>query len=116
MKEEYNVAEEIRSESKVAGKVFISDFAFLSVYYMMMYMLNIYVHGVLMLPYAVFVVVTGIVMTMPSPFNPKKKIYQSCIIYLRKNKTVYKPLKNYSVRKQMEILRKQAEVEYENKR
>lgn len=53
----------------------------------------------------IFSGVTGIVLTLPSPFNRKRKLYTSIILYLQKDRVVYRPALNVSVYKKMESLR-----------
>lgn len=111
MEQEHIVTNELKSEPKVGGKVFISTFYFLMFYGIVFYNLKIFVHERLMIPYAIFSVVTGVFLTMPSVFNHRRKIYQSIIIYLRRDKTVYRPTRNISVDRKKEMLLKKYKEE-----
>ena len=104
MEQEYIVTNELKSEPKVGVKVFISTFYFLMFYGIVFYNLKIFVHERLMIPYTIFSVVTGIFLTMPSIFNRKRKVYQSIVLYLQRDKTVYRPTQNVSVERKKELL------------
>lgn len=49
MEDEYNIASEIKSETKVAGKLLVSTFYFLCFYWILFYSLRVFVHTQLML-------------------------------------------------------------------
>lgn len=102
--EEHIVTNELKAEPKVAGKVFISTFYFLLFYGVVFYNMRIFVHGSLMVPYAIFTVVTGIFLTTPSLFNRKRKMYQSIFLLLKRSRVVYRPVPNISADRKREIL------------
>ncbi len=111
MDDKYNIASEIKSETKVAGKVLVSTFYFLSFYWILFYVLRIFVHPQLKVPYAIFVISTGIFFTMPSYFNRKRKMYQSILIFFFKDRSMYRPVKNISAMKRLETLKLMIERE-----
>lgn len=105
MEDEYNIASEIKSETKVAGKLLVSTFYFLCFYWILFYSLRVFVHTQLMLPYAIFAICTGIFFTMPSYFNRKRKMYQSILIFFFRDKSIYRPVRNVSAIKRLKTLK-----------
>lgn len=96
MEEQYTIAQEIKSESKVGFVFYAFDFFFLIIYAIITYILANIVHEALVIPFWIFSLLMGLFLTMPSNLNRKRRNYQSIIIYLRKCTEVYRPVKNVS--------------------
>lgn len=111
MEDEYNVASEIKSEAKVAGKLLVSTFYFLCFYWILFYALRMFVHTQLMVLYALFAISTGIFFTLPSFFNRKRRMYQSIFILFFRDRSVYRGVRNVSAIKRLETLKLMRERE-----
>ena len=69
----WRVTEEIKSQTKVFMGLYIFDFFFLIVYIGLTYLLRNFVHQDLRIAYYIFSTIMAIFLTLPSPFNKKKK-------------------------------------------
>ena len=115
MDEEYMITPRVKTEPLVAGKMVISVFLFLIFYGLFFYTIRVFVAPRLMLPYGIFVVVTGIFFTLPSSLNKKRKMYESIFLLLKKDRTIYQQSLNVSAYKKKEILKKMMEREANEK-
>lgn len=86
----YLVTKEIKSETQVMWTLYLQDFAFLVIWFIVngMYLQNI-VHPYLQIPFTIYSVLVGIVFVTPSTTNPKRRQYQSIVLFLTKKKNVY---------------------------
>lgn len=85
------VTEEIRSESHVAFWIYAKDFFFIMIYVYGAYLLRGMVATPFQIPYMIFSFVFAVVFTLPSPFNKKRRIYQSLLIYIKRDYMTYHP-------------------------
>ena len=88
----WRVTEEIKSQTKVFMGLYIFDFFFLIVYRGLTYLLRNFVHQDLRIAYYIFSTIMAICLTLPSPFNKKRRNYQSIFILLKRDNIVYKPI------------------------
>lgn len=96
------VTKEIRSESKVGLGLYGFDFFFLLIYAIATYMLADLVHPTLKIPFFIFSAIISIFLTLPSPFNKKRRNYQTLFILLKIDTNVYRPVKNISKQRKIE--------------
>ena len=88
----WRVTEEIKSQTKVFMGLYIFNFFFLIVYIGLTYLLRNFVHQDLRIAYYIFSAIMAIFLTLPSPFNKKRRNYQSIFILLKRDNIVYKPI------------------------
>lgn len=90
---EFKATEEINSESHVALWLYAFDFFFILIYiFVSWFMLCNLVSTSFHVPFMIFSCVCAITLTIPSGFNKKRRMYQSLLIFLRRDKNVYHPL------------------------
>lgn len=86
----YLVTKEIKSETQVIWKLYFQDFAFLLIWIMLNYKFKEIAHAYLRWPMFIFAVIMGIFLVLPSVANPKRRQYQSIMLYLiRPQETFY---------------------------
>lgn len=89
---QYTAPEEIKSESHVGLWLYARDFFFFLIFSYVAYALKGMVAKPFQIPYMIFSIVYAIFFTIPSPFNKKRRIYQSLAIYLKKDISIYHPI------------------------
>ncbi len=86
----YLVTKEIKSETQVIWKLYFQDFAFLLAWVALNYQLKEVAHTYLQTPMFIFTLIMGIILVLPSVTNPKRRQYQSIMLYLmRPQETIY---------------------------
>lgn len=93
---EYTITREIKSQTKVIGKIYAYDFLFLVFYAIIVFFFKSLVAEPLLIPYYVFSAIMALCLTAPSSFNRQRRNYQSLLIYIRHSDAVYRPVKNIS--------------------
>lgn len=88
---EYNLLDEIKTESHVGAWIYAFDLFFLIGYIYFSYCIKGLVAKPFQTSYMIFSVICAITLTIPSPFNKKRRMYQSILIYLKRNEAVYHP-------------------------
>lgn len=92
MNDTWKVTEELKSQTKVWLNIYIFDFFFLILYLGGTYLFRNLVHQDLRILYYIFSAIMAIFLTMPSYFNKKRRNYQSILILLKKDNSVYRPI------------------------
>jgi len=88
------IPKELNTEVQIGMGLSIRDLAFVGIYAGVVTLLTRgIVYEALQPLYVVFNVIIGLVLTVKSPYNPQKRIYQSILCFLRREKGVYKPIK-----------------------
>ena len=103
----YIVTQEIKSETKVGKVIYVFDFLFIVVYIMVSYLLSYVVADELHVPFYIFSVIMAIILTMPSFANKKRRNYQSILLLVKKDRTIYKPVLNISMEAMLDGCRKE---------
>ena len=86
----YLVTKEIKSETQVIWKLYFQDFAFLLIWIVLNYRFKEIAHPYLQWPMFIFGIIMGILLVLPSVANPKRRQYQSIMLYLmRPQETFY---------------------------
>ena len=85
----YYSTKDIKSQSKIGLYLFACEFFFLIIFGVIVYMMASNVNSNLRILYYIFSGVVGIGLTIPSPYNKQRRMYQSIIIYLKKDNNVY---------------------------
>ncbi|MFV0527183.1 MAG: DUF5592 family protein [Lachnospiraceae bacterium] len=81
----YLVTKEIKSESQVWKSFSVLDVIFLVVWFVVGFIAlrgNVNGHIPMQILYCIFIILTGVIMVVPSSKNPKRRFYRSMIIYL----------------------------------
>lgn len=89
----YRFAREIRGETKVTGFINATDFFFLIFYSIISYSLREYVHTDYRILYYIFSVICALTLTMPSPINHGRRMYQSLLLFIQRDECRYRPVK-----------------------
>lgn len=86
------IPQELKSPTKVTSKLYLSDFIFCILYFMCFLVLDVFVDARLHLLYYIFNIFIALLLTQKSIYNPPKRIYQSMIYMIIKDRTVYHPI------------------------
>lgn len=111
----YVVVQDIKSETKVGKNIFLYDFFFLLVYGAVSMMLSNLVHSSLHIPFYIFSAVCAIFLTMKSTWNKKRRNWESLMLYLRRDREVYRPVINQSVATENGIARREENLHGDKK-
>ena len=90
----YYSAKEIKSQSKISWHIYAFDFFFLLIYGVVAYMMRGRVSSHLKILYGIFSVIVAIGLTLPSPYNHGRRMFQSIFLYLRKDMNTYHPIRS----------------------
>lgn len=88
----YLVTQEIKSPARVGKILYIQDFFFLIIYAGLTALLASLVNGGLLFPYWIFSACMGFCLTAGSWKNKKRRNLQSVLLFLRKDRAVYRPI------------------------
>lgn len=84
--------DETKSETKVHGNIYLFDLFFILIYFSVAAMLGSAVSSTLRIPYYIFNVICAMWLTMKSRSNRCRRNYESIILFLRRDKNVYKDI------------------------
>lgn len=90
----YTIIQEVKSETKVVGNISVYDLLFILGYMMIAYLFTNGVAGQLKILYYIFSGLIAIWLTLPSRVNPKRRFWQSLLLFIKKEKVIYKSLRN----------------------
>ena len=85
----YMVTKEIESETQVVWFLYFQDLVFLTVWIAMTMLLQERVHTSLTFFFWVYSVVMGVILVLPCGRNPKRRNYQSIVLYFMRPKNIY---------------------------
>lgn len=88
----YLVTEQIESPNKVTKHIEVTDFFFVLFYMAISFALMDFVHQGLRVVYMIFSAACCLFLTAKSPFNRKRRNYESMILLFSKDETVYRPI------------------------
>lgn len=91
----YYVLESIEHESKVTNFVYARDFFFLLMYGSLTFVLQYFVNTRLKLLYFIMSSIFAIYLTLPSIYNKGRRNYETLILSLKNNSTVYYSVGSY---------------------
>lgn len=80
--------EELKSAAKI-GKFYITDIIFVFIFWMIMNVFQDKVSSYLQIIYNIFNIFVGIILVIPSKYNPKKRLWQSFRFMLTRDNNVY---------------------------
>ncbi len=94
MADRYIIPQELKSQTKVSStlKLYLTDFFFCIGYFICFLVLDVFVDDRLQYPYYIFNILMALLLTRQSVYNPPKRIYQSLIYMIVKDRTVYHPI------------------------
>lgn len=88
----YLVTEQIESPNKVTKHIEVKDFFFVLFYMAISFALMDFVHQGLRVIYMIFSGFCCLFLTAKSPFNRKRRNYESLILLYTKDDRVYRPI------------------------
>lgn len=88
----YVVAQEIKSETKVGKSIYLFDLFFVVVYIGVSFVFAAAVHESLTILFYIFSFGCALFLTAKSHANRKRRNYESIILFLRRDKEVYRPV------------------------
>ncbi len=86
---QHTIPKYIKSEKRLYKFIYLKDVVFILCLFFISYLLSDLVHIYLRTLWNIFSVVLGVILCIPSPNNPKKRIYNS-VYYTLKRKNTYK--------------------------
>lgn len=91
---EYHVTQDLKSEMKLSSifSIYARDIFFMVFTLAIAYVLNFLVAEQMKIVYWVVTVILSVVLVIPSTLNYKRRMYESLIIFLQKDMSVYYPL------------------------
>lgn len=91
---EYHITQELRAETKLIQiiPIYVKDLLIIVFIMGFAVMMNGFVTNSLIPLYYAACLVLSISLIIPSPMNPKRRIYESIFLYLRRNKATYYPM------------------------
>ena len=99
MQQRLIIPQELKSPTKVSSKLYLSDFIFIIVYFMCFLILDVFVDSRLHVVYYIFNIFIALILTRKSIYNPPKRIYQTLLYMIIKDRTVYHPISPPEVNK-----------------
>lgn len=106
------VVDELKSETKVYKGIMLQDFFFLIIYMMAAYILREFVSSSLRVIYMIFSAFTALYLTSKSGSNKNRRKYEAIMLFLKRDRTVYYPVINYSLATERQL----KELENENRK
>lgn len=88
----YVMPQELKAPTKVSKFLYLSDLLFCIAYFMIFKIFDVFVDERLKMLYYIFNIVMAVILTAPSIYNPPKRVYQSLIYMLAKDRAVYHPI------------------------
>ncbi|MDD6216918.1 MAG: DUF5592 family protein [Roseburia sp.] len=88
----YSSTEEISSEAHVASWIFAKDLIFMAVYMVISYAISSTLPEKFFVPFMIYSAVCAVGLTIPSPFNNKRRLRTSLLIFLMKDTKVHRPI------------------------
>ena len=98
----YVVAQEIKSETKVGKSIYLFDLFYIIIFMTVSFVFGDAVHEMLKIPYYIFSGVCAVFLTSKSLMNRKRRNFESIILFLRRDKNVYLPVRNESKKPEKE--------------
>ncbi len=90
--EQFIIPQELKSPTKMAKWLYVSDVIFIMIYFFVFMILNIFVDERLHMAYYIFNLVIALILVMKSPYNPPKRFYHSIFYFLIRDRNIYHPI------------------------
>ncbi len=90
----YIVTQELKSRTQINKWLYLADLGFVGLFIACGFMFQGLVHQSLHIPYYIFNGVLGLGLTFRSPFNKRKRMFQSLYYLLLGDRILYKPISN----------------------
>lgn len=100
---QFMALDETKSETKVHKNIYLFDFFFILIYFTVSAILGSGVSGALRIPYYIYSVICAFWLTSKSRTNERRRNYEAMILFLRKDRNVYRAEKNISMIPESEI-------------
>lgn len=92
---QFNITQEIKSETRIGfKKITVYDLFFILCYMCVTIILANFVSSQIKMVFYIFSFVIAVILTMPSRQNPQRRFYKSLLLYLRNQKIIYRPVTN----------------------
>lgn len=88
----YGSTEEISSESHIGSWIFAKDLIFIAVYMVISYAISNVLPEKFFYPFMIYSAICAVILTLPSPFNNKRRLRTSLVIFLTKDNKVHRPI------------------------
>lgn len=85
----YNIPKEISTEMKLSDKIFLKDLIITIISLFVASLFNGFVYRPLIVVYYIFVFLSTVYLVNRSINNPKKRVFQSIYLALRRDRTTY---------------------------
>ncbi|AMN30815.1 DUF5592 family protein [Clostridium perfringens] len=85
----YNIPKEISTEMKLSDKIFLKDLIITIIALFVASLFNGFVYRPLIVVYYIFVFLSTVYLVNRSINNPKKRVFQSIYLALRRDRTTY---------------------------
>lgn len=82
---------ELKVRKKIKN-IYLSDLAFVAGFAFLGWIFRTSVASIMQLPFVIFNTIVGIILIMPSKWNPGKKMWQVMLFTIKKDKSIYKPI------------------------
>ncbi len=86
------IVQELNSPIKLNRWLYLFDLFFIMGFLAVCLFFSRLVHSSLTLPYGMFSLVVSILLTLRSPYNPQKRIFQTILFMVKKDRAVYRPI------------------------
>lgn len=86
------IVQELNSPIKLNRWLYLFDLFFIMGFLAVCLFFSRFVHSSLTLPYGMFSLVVSILLTLRSPYNPQKRIFQTILFMVKKDRAVYRPI------------------------
>ena len=86
------IPQELNAPIKVWKFLYLFDLFFIISYFAVSAVFAGFVHSSLQIPYYIFTALMAVLLTLRSPYNPQKRIFQTVIFAIKKDRTVYHPI------------------------
>lgn len=87
-----NVITDIESKTKASKNLSMENVLFIVGFFLVCYMLRPLVADVMQVPYYIFSILCGILLSFPSPYNKGRNNLQSLLLLIRADTYTYRPI------------------------
>lgn len=86
------IVQELNAPIKINRWLYLFDLFFLIGFVAVSFFFSRFVHSTLTIPYLLFSLIVAILLTLHSPYNPQKRIFQTVLFAIRKDRAGYHPI------------------------
>lgn len=82
---------ELKVRKKIKN-IYLADLGFVVGFTLLGWILRTSTAPAMQIPFVIFNAIVGIILVMPSKWNPGKKMWQAMLFTVKKDKAIYKPI------------------------